>query len=537
MTAFSVTVCAILFSTWALYKVLTFSRREKNLPPGPPTIPVLGNAHLIPSKGLHMKFKEWADKYGSIYSLKIGRTTMIVLCDREAVFELLNRKGAQYNNRPPDKQVDAALNHEILSMMYEGPLWRAQRKIFSTYFSPTNLDTVLQPVQVAEISQLMADLLTTPQSFHKSVKRTIASISTIILYGHRAPDMESFWGSAVYRSVDEVNKAITPGTYFPSNHFPLLTLLPDRWNMPLQQAKESYQNISSIWAEARERVEERRRTGDKRESLMDQILDEDIVPDINLSYSQMNNFFGTIQMGASDSTSGHTLTSILFLAQNPHCQEKAREELHKVCGLERLPQWSDFDKLPYISCIVKEGLRMRAAIPTGGPHYSNQDNWYKGMLIPKDSVIMVPPTAINFDELYNASPSQYNPDRFLKIADKLAPELASSASWVDRDHYTYGVGRRICPGMHLAERNQWRIMAQLLWAFRIERDAELDTSYDMYDEGLLHFVKDFKVRSFAGGTDDIEREENAPGDAIELMLFLQGAVLALLLRLLVVLVL
>lgn len=33
------------------YKIITFGSREKNLPPGPPTIPVLGNAHLIPTQG------------------------------------------------------------------------------------------------------------------------------------------------------------------------------------------------------------------------------------------------------------------------------------------------------------------------------------------------------------------------------------------------------------------------------------------------------------------------------------------------------
>jgi hypothetical protein len=43
-------------TAYVLYKVLTFGSREKNLPPGPPTIPVLGNAHLIPLKGLHLKY-------------------------------------------------------------------------------------------------------------------------------------------------------------------------------------------------------------------------------------------------------------------------------------------------------------------------------------------------------------------------------------------------------------------------------------------------------------------------------------------------
>jgi len=109
-------------------------------------------------------------------------------------------------------------------------------------------------------------------------------------------------------------------------------------------------------------------------------------------------------------------------------------------------------------------------------------------------MIMVPPSAINFDERYTKDAHSYNPDRHLKIAHKLAPELAASSHFGERDHYTYGVGRRICPGFHLAERVQWRIIAQLLWAFRIEQLEELSIEPEMWEEGFLNFVKEFKVR-------------------------------------------
>lgn len=60
------------------YIVLFVGRREKNLPPGPPTIPVLGNLHQIPKKGAHHQFTAWARKYGGIYSLKLGTGTAVV---------------------------------------------------------------------------------------------------------------------------------------------------------------------------------------------------------------------------------------------------------------------------------------------------------------------------------------------------------------------------------------------------------------------------------------------------------------------------
>jgi hypothetical protein len=48
-------VIPILCGLFLVYKLLRFGHRDKRLPPGPPTIPVLGNAHLIPSHGLHLK--------------------------------------------------------------------------------------------------------------------------------------------------------------------------------------------------------------------------------------------------------------------------------------------------------------------------------------------------------------------------------------------------------------------------------------------------------------------------------------------------
>ena len=44
----------VIVSTWFLSTVLRFGRREKYLPPGPPILPILGNAHLM-SKNLYLK--------------------------------------------------------------------------------------------------------------------------------------------------------------------------------------------------------------------------------------------------------------------------------------------------------------------------------------------------------------------------------------------------------------------------------------------------------------------------------------------------
>lgn len=53
------------------------------------------------------------------------------------------------------------------------------------------------------------------------------------------------------------------------------------------------------------------------------------------------------------------LTIILAITKYPEVQKVAREELDEVCGEDRTPLFSDFERLPYINCIVKEALRWR----------------------------------------------------------------------------------------------------------------------------------------------------------------------------------
>jgi cytochrome P450 len=72
----------------------------------------------------------------------------------------------------------------------------------------------------------------------------------------------------------------------------------------------------------------------------------------------------------------------------PHVQRKAHEELDRVIGRDRLPEFSDQDQLPYIKAICLELLRWRPAAPLGVPHKSIADDEYRGMLIPKGSIII-----------------------------------------------------------------------------------------------------------------------------------------------------
>ncbi|KAJ5471482.1 hypothetical protein N7530_008839 [Penicillium desertorum] len=487
--------------------------RDKRLPPGPPTVPILGNLHQIPLTKFHKKILEWGNEYGNIFSLKVGSGTTVVLLDRMAINQLLDKKGSIYSDRPKDHVV-SIIDSGGFAFWDNNAHWRSQRKVTSSSLSPTQVEGKLREIQEAETSILIRDLISTPQMFFEHVKRTTVSIADIITWGFRAPTYDNWWASGACEVSDALFSGVTPGAYPPVDEFPFLKYLPDRLSPWRTRAERLKQRVDSFWGNARQRLDERRRKGVKRDCIADNLLDGTQPIDIPLTDRQFNDFLGFLVAAGSDTTAGSILASIRYLASHPHVQKKAQNEIDDTCGADRLPVWSDNGKLPYINCIIKEGMRIHPVVPIVFPHRVREDNWYQDMLIPRDSLVIVPAWAIQHSEIRGyQDPESYNPDRFVHHP-KLAPAYAGNANYMNRDefwtlfdHYAYGAGRRLCPGIHLAEHIQWHVTALLLWAFDIvpttnaqtgeEEHLDLESFQDGLTQPPLPYKVHFKVRSKA----------------------------------------
>lgn len=153
---------------------------------------------------------------------------------------------------------------------------------------------------------------------------------------------------------------MSPGTYLPTEQFPLFGWIPKQWLTSTVRAEDCFKTMTRLWVKAQEHVEARRSQGDKRESLTDELLDdEDIKLDAAFQGTKLANFVGALMEGAAETSSLAMRTNILFLAAHPRVQDKAHKELDALCGVERMPTFADFKTLPYINCIMKEGLRIR----------------------------------------------------------------------------------------------------------------------------------------------------------------------------------
>ncbi|KAJ5698483.1 hypothetical protein N7462_000488 [Penicillium macrosclerotiorum] len=419
--------CFVLGLSYVFYRLLSVGKRDSRLPPGPPTVPILGNVHLIPRAGIGLKFKEWAKQYGPIYSLKVFNSTMIVLSDPEIVANLVDKKGAIYAERPPNAVVNYLTDGHFFPFE-KGQSWKLKRAIAVRYLSPQRLDSHHFRIQEAESALLMNNLLDYPEPIFEYLRLYTCSVVNTLVYGQRIKDLDSWWYQGFYKVMDGFSDLLEPGAVPPFDDFPVLWYTPGKWQSGLKQTR---QDRHEHWTRARDTVDRRRAKGDKRDCLIDEQLDERDGKDWAYPEVAFNYLFGEIVEGGADTTAKQIFTILLALAKNPDCQKKAQMEIDRVCGMDRGPQFLDFDDLPYVNCIVKEAFRWRPTAPTGLPRMANQDDEYNGYLIPKGSTVFLGIWAIHHQEKHYVDHEKFNPDRYLNHP-KLANEYAS-ADWEARD--------------------------------------------------------------------------------------------------------
>jgi len=174
---------------------------------------------------------------------------------------------------------------------------------------------------------------------------------------------------------------------------------------------------------------------------------------------------GAAYAAGVDSTASPVQAFILAMVMYPEVQQKAQAEIDAVIGNERLPDFNDRNLLAYVNAVVKEVTRWQPAAPFAAPHCSMVDDEYDGYFIPAKTIVIGNSWTILHDPEMYPNPEEFNPDRFLKDG-KLNDDVRDPAG------AAFGYGRRVCPGMYLAENTTYSMIVAILSVFNIE--APLD---------------------------------------------------------------
>ncbi|KIJ60639.1 hypothetical protein HYDPIDRAFT_116936 [Hydnomerulius pinastri MD-312] len=479
------------------------SRERRALPPGPPGKfgGLLGNLGEMAGFEPWKRLAKWGQVYGSdlVYLRSFG-TGVLVINSSSAVTELFEKQSSFYSDRPTFTMAGELIGlDQGLGFAHYGPHWRMMRKLAQRALG-TEAIKKYHGVQEDVIALFLHSLVEQPDEFAKALHLASGRIIQSVTYGFAVNTPSELYLHDMEKTMEMVTEYVRPGAFL-VDIFPFLKHLP---------AWFPFNTIHKTAAAGRELL---LRSSDRPFGHVKQLVKEGRAPPSYVADGLAGIYEGeqkgpegergvdveycvkwsanTMYGAGSETTYGTVIEALYLLALHPEIQARAYAEIEAALGsstsdqftvLERLPSIADRPALPYVNALVKEVYRYNPVVPMGLPRRSEKDGWLGGKFIPKDTLIIPNVWALSRDRVSGIPPEQFEPARFLE--DHL-PRPA-----VDPLTYTFGFGRRICPGRFLGDNSVFLFISGLIATFEISMPEGTDISFV---PGLVSYPQPFKV--------------------------------------------
>ncbi|TDL27710.1 cytochrome P450 [Rickenella mellea] len=477
-----VLVISVLVLTIAWRSFTTTLHGNKPLPPGPASIPIIGSLFAMPAAGKEMGvFAWWAKKWGPIVHIKIFGRHIVVLNTLKAASDLLERRSNIYSDRP----ARSGPADSVSTLPFNQQLKDCRRLLHQA-----RSIKVYRPGNEEQVRLMLRRLLQTPEAFVEHIRRSAGATVMKVAYDYDVTSDDDHF-IALAEGYNTAFSIVTAPSAFWVDFIPFLEYLPD-W-VPGASLKRMVGSFPDL---------QNRIRGEPYGYTMEQMAKK--TNGVSFISTAADNHGGLDQMsetelealrwaasafyGAGTATT-ISLTSWFILAMSlfPEVQKKAQAEIDSVIGNEKLPGFVDRPELPYIEAMCKETLRWNCVLPGALTHAVNTYDEYEGYRIPPSAVI-ANMRAMTRDEKEYKDPHIFRPERFLGPLDDQEKDARS---------YAYGFGRRICPGLNIANDAVYITIVSLLATFNFsnamtQNGVHITPLTVQGTGGLIHFPVKYK---------------------------------------------
>ncbi|KAK7279754.1 hypothetical protein RJT34_24811 [Clitoria ternatea] len=457
------TLLLLLTLSLLIIRFLLNRHGRKNQPPGPTGLPIIGNLHQLGPQP-HCTLSTMAQTYGPIMSLRLGSVTVAVASSPATAQEIFQKNDQAFADRPIPESVAAQPNvADTLAWAPANPRWRNRRRICSTQIFTTQRLDLLQHLRHRKVQELAEHLQ--KQASKKSVVEigelafaTMLNLVSNTVFSEDLVDPEfqsaGEFKELVWRIMEDAGRVNL------SDYFPVLK------RFDLQGVKRhvavSYARLHEIFdGMIRKRLRDRESSPARNGDFLDVLLDHCQQGEAaDFTVDNIKPLILDLFIAGSDTSGSTTEWAMAELLKNPEIMQKARKELIQVIGTSNEVKESDIPRLPFIQAIVKETLRLHPPVPLLLPYVAGHDVKVSGYTIHKGNQVLINQWSIGRNPQFWDDPLLFQPERF----------LGSNIDFKGRDfeYLPFGSGRRICPGLPLANRMITLMVATFVHSFEWE---------------------------------------------------------------------
>ncbi|XP_004701357.1 steroid 17-alpha-hydroxylase/17,20 lyase [Echinops telfairi] len=446
-------------------------RSGAKYPKSLPFLPLVGSLPFLPRRGHpHINFFKLQEKYGPIFSFRLGTKTTVVVGHHQLAKEVLIKKGREFSGRPHVMTLAILSdNQKGIAFADSGPHWQLHRKLVQAAFALfKDGHQKLEKIIHQEIS-LLCDFLATQNGqtidlelpVFLAVTNMISMICFNSSYKCDDPDL---------KIIHDYNQGIldTLGSGGLVDIFPWLTIFP---NKPLEIMKNAVKLRNELLKRILEKYKENF-SSDSINNLLDILIqakmnsenNNDGGPDQDselLSDGHILTTIGDIFGAGVETTTSVMKWTVAFLLHNPQLKRKLQEEIDQKVGFSRTPAISDRNRLVLLEATIREVLRIRPVAPLLIPHKASTDSSIGEFAVDKGTQVIINLWAMHHSEKEWHQPDQFKPERFL---DPTGSQLISPSL----SYLPFGAGPRSCVGEVLARQELFLFLSWVLQRFDLE---------------------------------------------------------------------
>ncbi|KAH9492327.1 hypothetical protein Btru_024325 [Bulinus truncatus] len=447
----------LLLVTFLVLLLLHWLNRSNGRPPPCPVTPLPIVGHLLfLERDIRPQLRKWTEQCGDIFSLHMGSRLFVVINGFKLIKELSIQRSDEFSDKPVPLYDEFMGYEEKGIISTSGCVWLEQRVVVVNHLKKICSGKTERIEE--EVANFMNHLITHSGQDVDIDEMTTASIANVlcsILTGQRKD-----YNAPAFKRLLRQMKIFKEShqSYFLLSCFPILQCIPLR----LKKQKELMKNIEELYRHFDDFIDESKH-GDSEESLIAAYWAERrnrIMKgkDTNLDNKHLLKVVFDLFIAGLEPTSNTICWFVLYILHYPEVQAKIFEEIVQHVGMDRLPKLEDANKLTYLNATIMEIQRLVSLYDQTMYRTCKKDNFVKGYLLPKGSVIVPNLDSIFMDEkIWGSDAEHFNPERFIQAEGKLkSPE----------EFIPFSFGRRACLGEGLARAILFLYLSSMLQRFQ-----------------------------------------------------------------------